>query len=159
LTFTLGGTGTYDVDYTDGTSTFTLTGISSGHLLSVSPSSTKTYTITRIKDNGTSGGCLGTSFGASAVVTVTANPVISQVPLAQTKCSGSAASFSVVASGTTLSYQWYENAVALSNTGVYSGALSSTLSISNVAGLNGKQYSVVVTETSGLAVRWQRPRQ
>src|SRR6185369_14161844 len=151
LTFTLTGTGPYDVDYTDGASTFTLNGIASGASTSVSPSGTKTYTITKIKDTGTSGGCLGTSFGASATVTVVAYPLISQYPLAQTKCAGSGTSFSVTATGTSLSYQWFRGATLITGAtdgGVYTGFASSTLNISSVTGLNGNQYSVVVTETT-----------
>jgi len=37
-------------------------------------------------------------------------------------------------------YQWQENSVDLTNTGVYSGVTTTTLNISNVIGLNGKQY-------------------
>ncbi|GHN01324.1 hypothetical protein WSM22_28130 [Cytophagales bacterium WSM2-2] len=151
LTFTLTGTGPYDVDYTDGTSTFTLNNIASGSGVSVSPSVTKTYTITRVKDNGTSGGCLGTSFGSSATVTVVPYPVISQLPLSQTKCFGSGASFSVTASGTSLSYQWFRGATPIgagTDGGVYTGFATSVLNISSVNGLNGNQYSVVVTETT-----------
>src|SRR5581483_1729665 len=151
LIFTLTGTGPYDVDYSDGTTTFTLNGIVNGATKSVSPGSTKTYTITKIKDNGTTGGCLGTSFGASATVTVTAYPTISQYPLAQTKCTGSGTSFSVTASGTSLSYQWFRGATLITGAtdgGVYTGFATSTLNISSVNGLNGNQYSVVVTETT-----------
>jgi hypothetical protein len=94
LTFTLTGTGPYDVDYTDGSSTFTLTGISNGATTSVSPSATKTYSITRIKDLGTLGGCSGSSFGSSATVTVNSIPSI-LVGQMKTICSGDAVNYKV----------------------------------------------------------------
>lgn len=55
--------------------------------------------------------------------------------------------------GATITYQWYESPnnivyAALSNTGVYSGATTNTLAISNVANLNGKYYKVTIANTS-----------
>ncbi|WP_396637125.1 Calx-beta domain-containing protein [Maribacter sp. R77961] len=44
-----------------------------------------------------------------------------------------------------LQYQWQENGVDLTNVGVYSGVNTSTLNISNVTGLDGNTYSVIVT--------------
>lgn len=69
-----------------------------------------------------------------------------------------AASFTVVATtndGGTLSYQWristdggttYAN---VSNGGVYSGATTASLAISNSTGLDGRKYQVVVSSTGG----------
>ena len=56
-------------------------------------------------------------------------------------------------SGATITYQWYESPnnivyAALSNTGVYSGATTNTLAISNVANLNGKYYKVTIANAS-----------
>jgi hypothetical protein len=60
---------------------------------------------------------------------------------------------SSTASTTGLVYKWYDGnpasgGVALANGGVYSGVATATLSISNVAGLNGKQYYVQVSHSS-----------
>lgn len=66
------GTGSYNVQYSDGSGSTTLTGISDGHVVSVSPTSTTTYTITQITD---ANGCVRTSgFGAAATVTVNEMP-------------------------------------------------------------------------------------
>ncbi len=44
-----------------------------------------------------------------------------------------------------VSYQWQEDGVNLSNGGVYSGVNSVTLNISDVTGLNGKVYNLIIT--------------
>ncbi len=77
-------------------------------------------------------------------------PTITDQPDAVTKCAGEAASFTVAATGTgTLSYQWQEDGNNLSNGGVYSGVNTATLNISDVTGLNGKKYKVIVTTDNG----------
>jgi hypothetical protein len=56
--------------------------------------------------------------------------------------------------GFSLAYQWYVSApgssswIALTNTGVYTGTASATLSISSTAGLNNNQYYCQVRENS-----------
>jgi uncharacterized repeat protein (TIGR01451 family) len=52
-----------------------------------------------------------------------------------------------------LQYQWYDGnpntgGTPLSNSGVYSGVNTNTLNISDVTGLNGKQYCVRITHTN-----------
>lgn len=54
------------------------------------------------------------------------------------------ASFTVVASGDTLTYQWYKNGAAVSNGGTISGAQTPTLSISAVQPADAGNYTVVV---------------
>ncbi len=68
LTFTLTGTGPFNVTYNDGTTSFPLVGISNGHTVSVSPAATKTYTITAVTDATTCSGVAGSN------TTVTVNP-------------------------------------------------------------------------------------
>lgn len=77
----------------------------------------------------------------AAKLDVLLNLTISTQPASQSICTGSAASFTVQANGSGLTYQWKEDGVDLTNTGVYSGVNTNTLTISNVAGLNGKQYT------------------
>jgi len=84
-------------------------------------------------------------------------PTITTPPAAATACTGLSVTFSVVASGTGLGYSWQEatNAtfttglVTLSNTGVYSGTNTATLTISDNTGLNGRYYRVIVSNTAG----------
>lgn len=75
-------------------------------------------------------------------------PVITLDPLSQSLCTGSGVTFTVAADYAT-SYQWQEfNGgiwTNLTNTGVYSGVTTTTLTISNVAGLDGRQYRAIAT--------------
>lgn len=72
LTFNFtAGTGPYDVDYSDGSTTFGLSNISNGHTVSVSPSATTTYSIVEISDGN---GCVNSSVSSSTVITVNPSP-------------------------------------------------------------------------------------
>ncbi|CAN0585289.1 unnamed protein product, partial [Ectocarpus sp. 12 AP-2014] len=44
-------------------------------------------------------------------------------------------------------YQWQENGTPLTDTGVYSGTNTATLAISDVTGLDGNTYTVIITHT------------
>ena len=113
----------------------------------------------------------GTVIGAgypgtnSNVITAT-QVTINSVPSNQSENTGDPATFSVVATAistsvfasgvpdytippatdvsATLSYQWQENGTNLSDGGVYSGTTTATLTISDVAGLDGNTYNVIV---------------
>ena len=90
----------------------------------------------------------------SSCVTLTVNTAvgITSQPGNNTVCAGATASFSVAASGTSPTYQWQESTDGgatwnnISNGGVYSGATSTTLTLTGVtAGMNGYLYRAVVT--------------
>ncbi len=82
-------------------------------------------------------------------VSVLSLPAISSEPSAiQIICSGNSVSFSVAATGTGLSYQWYNGVTALSNGGSVSGATSATLTINpTVLGDSSSNYHCVVNGT------------
>ena len=90
--------------------------------------------------------------------TIVALPSITTQPGNKTACQGSGTSFTVAATGTSLSYQWQvstDNGSTwnnLSNTGVYTNSTTATLNISNVTGLNGYQYRVAVTSSGSCSV-------
>jgi hypothetical protein len=95
----------------------------------------------------------------SNVVTLTVNdpPSISGQPANATVTAGSGTSFTVNASGTSLSYQWRVNIGAgyanVTNGGSYSGATTATLILSNVtAAMSGYLYQVVVTGVGAVSV-------
>ena len=68
-------------------------------------------------------------------------------------CNGNSTSFTVSASGYNPSYQWQENGVNISNGGIYSGATSSTLTLTNPGiAKNGKLYRCIITSTCGIPV-------
>src|SRR5207248_666354 len=77
---------------------------------------------------------------------IDAAPSITSQPTNQIVCSGSAASFTVAAAGSGLTYQWRKGLVNLINGGNISGALSATLTINPATGLDAAlNYNVVVT--------------
>ncbi len=99
---------------------------------------------------------IGTTSGHSTFTFV--DPVtVSSPPGNSTTCSGSQVTFNVTASGAgTLTYQWQESTnatftspVTLTNTGVYSGVNTASLTISNNTGLGGRYYRAVISNTCG----------
>ena len=91
------------------------------------------------------------------VVTVTVNNpvVITTQPVNQSVCTNGTISFTVAATGTGLTYQWQVSTnggttfTNITNGGVYSGATTSTLTITNPpVSMNGYIYRVVVSGTS-----------
>lgn len=108
---------------------------------------------TMIAVNATTG-CTATMNGT---ITVTENPlpVITAQPANKEVCQGGTTSFSITATGTGLTYQWYENKndgmgfVAMTNTGVYSGVTSTTCVIAGATlAMNNYQYYCIVTNTT-----------
>lgn len=105
-----------------------------------------TYTVSAVN---ASTGCSANMTGSVAVSMVTM-PSITTQPVSQAVCSGGSVSFTVAASGSGLSYQWYKGNTALSNGGAISGATSTTLTINPVAvGDASADYYVVVSNTCG----------
>ncbi|GLC79410.1 hypothetical protein LBYZC6_15240 [Lacrimispora brassicae] len=79
-------------------------------------------------------------------------PSITGQPYPQTVNEGQSVNFLVTATGTGLTYQWQVNTGSsfanISSGGVYSGASTSTLTITGVtAGMNGYQYRAIVSGT------------
>ena len=73
-------------------------------------------------------------------------PRITAQPESRTNAAGTAASFSVTASGSgTLAYQWRRNGSNLTNGGNVSGAASRVLTLSSVSPADVASYDVVVT--------------
>jgi hypothetical protein len=91
--------------------------------------------------------------GASAdgnIFTLIKSPVTTD-PLNATRCQGISASFTTTAANTN-SYQWQQSAdaaftapITLTNTGVFSGTTTNTLSISNNGTLGGQYFRVIAT--------------
>ncbi len=90
--------------------------------------------------------------GAAALTVNPAAPTITVPPSSRTASTGSNASFSVTASGTSpLSYQWRKGGSNLTNGGVVSGATTATLVLTAVSAVDGASYDVVVTNSLGSA--------
>ncbi len=93
-------------------------------------------------------GCAGTVTSTGSVLTVNAGAAITTQPVAtQTLCAGAAASLSVVATGTSLTYQWKKGVTALADGGTISGATTATLNISSLVVGDAGNYTCDVTAT------------
>jgi len=109
---------------------------------SVSPSVTTVYTVTNVADAYCSNNGSG-----SATVTVSVLPAISAQPSPKSVCEGNTATFTVGATGTSITYRWRKDGVNLVNGGHVSGATSATLTISSAAAADAGSYDVVVSGT------------
>lgn len=78
-----------------------------------------------------------------------AAPQITTPPAGTTAFSGGIASFSVVATGTGLTYQWRKGTTALADGPNISGSTSDTLTLTNLQVADSGAYNVVVTNTGG----------
>ena len=97
-----------------------------------------------------------TSSAAALTVETAAAPSMTEQPAAQTVAEGGTTTFTAAASGTpTPTVQWEVNTgsgtfAAVSNTGVYSGTTTGTLTITGAAStMNGYQYEAVFTNAAG----------
>ena len=101
----------------------------------------------------------GTTIAISAPTisgsTTCANPVVGTNPANASACTNGSANFTTVATGTSLSYQWFEYngsawSSALSDGGIYSGSSTATLTLTNPAVTkNTYKYKCTVTSTCG----------
>lgn len=91
--------------------------------------------------------CLQT--GNPVMVSVTTSPVITSQPISPQVCEGQSATFTIAATGTSLTYQWRTDPgtgfADINDGGVYAGAATNQLQISNSTGLNNARYQCVVT--------------
>ncbi len=102
----------------------------------------------RVVLNGT---CTTNLNSATATLAVNSPVNITSHPQAVSTCAGSAASFSVTATGSTITYQWQVSInggpfVNVTNTAPFSGATTANLNISPVStALNGYVFQVIVS--------------
>ncbi|WP_367275797.1 immunoglobulin domain-containing protein, partial [Marivirga sp.] len=151
-----GGTLNYQWQENDGTGFVNIlnggiySGVNSATLnISSAAASMNGYSYRVVVDNDY---CFETS--ADALLNVDSAPAtINTNPTNKIICKNDNTSFSVAASGDGLSYQWRENGVILADGGIYSGATTATLILTNVPSTeNGNSYDVVVSATCGLDV-------
>ncbi|MBA3830261.1 MAG: Ig-like domain-containing protein, partial [Taibaiella sp.] len=146
------GTGPFIIVYDDGTVNQTANNIVSGIPFNVATNpvtGTTIYTLISVTDNN---GCpRSSSFtGSSSTITVNDPPFIATQPdITQSVCATLPVSFSVIATGTGLTYQWYKRNIpfdiALTDVvGVRSGTTTSTLNINQAAGSDAGIYYVIV---------------
>ena len=126
----------------------------SGNAVTANPSTTTTYTV---KGTNISTGC---TFSKTVTVTVlTATGITSITPTTSTIIPNQATSFTVVATGTTLAYQWQVNDgsgwVNVTNSSLYEGANSDQLGLKpnqTTAELSGYLYRCLVSGAAPCSV-------
>lgn len=91
--------------------------------------------------------CTSTITSSTAVVTINAKPVITTQPVGTTICSSANVNFSIVASGTGVTYQWKRNGTNLIDGGQIAGASTNTLTITGASGVDAGTYTCVVSGT------------
>jgi hypothetical protein len=98
----------------------------------------------------TTAGCTASS---NITVTVVTGAAITTHPSLQAKCAGATATFSVVATGPGLTYQWRKDGGNLMDGGTISGSSTATLTITGVVDPTDEgNYDVIVTATCGSPV-------
>jgi autotransporter-associated beta strand protein len=85
-----------------------------------------------------------------AHLTVIDGPVITSQPSSRTNNAGTTAIFTVTNSGSASVYQWYKNGLNLSDVGNVSGATTAVLTLTNVLGADGADYSVTISNAAGM---------
>jgi gliding motility-associated-like protein len=143
LTFTLTGTAPFNVSYSDGTTNFDLTGISSGHTVSISPTATTTYTVTSFSD-ATS--CVGVG-GSSATVTVNPSPTSAILSDNSAICAGGTGNILVTITGGVGPYNF-----TIAGLGLITSYVSGTPIPITPATTTAYSITGLVTDTNGCTV-------
>jgi gliding motility-associated-like protein len=100
-----------------------------------------------------SGACPSAVISTNVSLIIDSLPSIIIPPTSQTICEGVGVSFTVVASGTNLTYQWYRGLIPIANSATISGATSATMTINpTVLTDAATDYNVVVSGTCQSAV-------
>ncbi|MFL5728273.1 MAG: PKD domain-containing protein [Cytophagaceae bacterium] len=158
-TFTVVATGAVSYQWQEKVGAAAFTNISNGGVYAGATSASLTLTgVTAVMNSNqyqviVTGSCAPTVTSNAVALTVNAAPSVSVQPANQNICANSNATFSVTALGNALTYQWQEKVGAapfanISNGGVYSGATTSTLTLTAVpVGMSTNQYQAIVTGT------------
>jgi Secretion system C-terminal sorting domain/Immunoglobulin I-set domain len=130
--------------YTDAPATIAYTGTSTNTVYA-KLTATQTYTVTSTNP-------AGCTSSAPVTVTVSSGAAITAQPVSAVKCAGQNAFFKVVATGPTLTYQWYKDGSPLSNGGTIGGATTDSLYINGVIIGDAGVYTVQVSSSCGSPV-------
>lgn len=121
----------------------------------ISGSTTSTLTITNATiadaDNYTcvATGCASSVTSNVAALTVGASISITTQPADATVCAGTNATFTIVVSGSGITYQWQKDGSSISNGGNISGATTNTLTILAAGLSDAASYRCVITSGCG----------
>lgn len=140
-TFTINGSGFYDVSSVKVGSTNVAYSVNSGNQITVTPTTANLSGQVSVQNPA--------GFATSLQsIEITAVPTISSQPQSVTMCPGSVA-FSV-AGNNIGNYQWRRNGVNLTNSGAYSNVNSATLQLTNPDYTQGGVFDVVLTAANGM---------
>lgn len=95
------------------------------------------------------GACLPVVTTNGATLTVGSGITVTSAPTNQIACLGGNATFTLTATGTSLTYKWQKNGVDMSDGGSISGATTNTLKITGVVASDATNYKCVITGTCG----------
>lgn len=140
VTFTVSASGSGDLGYQWFKGGVAIDGATSSSytIASVSASDLGTYAVTITNSIGTV-----TSEAATLTLPGSSAPVVTTQPHSISTPSGSSATFSVVASGSGLSYQWYKDSAAIS------GATGSSYTVASADSTAAGSYFVRITNAGG----------
>ena len=134
---------TGNVNFNEGTTLLGTNKIGTGRTnITISTFAAGTHTITAAYE-GDSLHSASTSEPVTVTVGASGAPVMTTQPASLTVASGGSATFTVVASGNNLTYQWLKNGTAVP------GAITATYTIASVVTGDAGSYTVRVTNTSG----------
>ncbi|WP_020526092.1 immunoglobulin domain-containing protein [Cytophaga aurantiaca] len=127
------------------------TNLTNGGNVSGATSATLTLTSTTSADAAsytcvTGNTCSGFLTSNAATITINTVPVITAQPVNKSICTGTPTSFSVTATGTSLTYLWKKDGVALADGGAISGSQTATVSLSTTTASDAGTY---ICEVSG----------
>ena len=144
LNFT--GTANATVTYNNGTTDLTvlLDGTGFGTAQTASLSATTTYTLVKVEV--TNSVLCSNNLTGNVVITIDNNAAITTQPEGFTKCIGDSVTFTTVASGANVTYQWFFEGTAIA------GATNATYTIPTLAAVNAGDYTVKVTGSCGATV-------
>ena len=132
-----GGTSPYQVIYTDGSNNYTVSNYASGANISVTPGSTKTYTLVSVKSSNGTGASITPISGAAVITVPTLSPTITS-SAGTTSCTQTPITFTTDAGMD--SYTW-----TITTTGTYTTSSTLTGATANEA------ITITPTITSGTA--------
>jgi gliding motility-associated-like protein len=105
-------------------------------IINIAPADAASYTVVIT-------GTCGSVTSAIATLTVNTAPAITTQPASLAQCAGTNATFTVISTGTGLTYQWRKNTVNIA------GATNASYTINNIAPADAAGYDVVITGTCG----------
>ncbi len=146
LNFT--GTPNATVTYNNGTTDLTTILSNSGTSTVTTALLSATTTFTLVSAEVTNTVLCSNTLTGSIIITIDEEPIITTQPVGDTICINGTHTFTVVATGANLTYQWYKNGAG----NPIASATNASYTVANATAASAGNYTVVVTGTCGLPV-------